>query len=224
MSEVLLIHGACFGAWCWQAVIAELAQLGVGARALDLPGREARASLADQAEAIVQTLERPAILVGHSAGGFAITAAAQKSPLVTGLIYVAAYVPVAGMSLAQMRRAGPSQPMAGAFKVDRAAGLFGFDPTRTRALFFHDCEDASARLCRQAIAPMEQGLDEVALGLPRAAIICSADRAIPPEYQRHMAAGLEQREMACGHAPFLAQPRALAAMIAELAGKMRPLG
>ncbi|MGV8954915.1 MAG: alpha/beta fold hydrolase [Cypionkella sp.] len=215
MSEILLVHGACFGAWCWERVIPELRALGHAARAIDLPGREADASLADQAEAIVAELRGPTILVGHSAGGFAITAAAEASDLVTGLIYLCAYVPVAGMSLAEMRRAGPSQPMTGAFVVDPAAGLFGFDPTRARALFFDACEDASARLVQQAMAPMETALPSVARAktLPRGAIICSTDRAVPPAYQRQMAAGMVQVEQPWGHAPFLQDPVGLAAEI-----------
>jgi pimeloyl-ACP methyl ester carboxylesterase len=218
MSEVLLIHGACFGAWCWDAVIPELKLKGATARAIDLPGRGAPASLNDQAAAIDAALTGPTVLVGHSAGGFAISAAASSQVL--GLIYVAAYVPRPGMSLAQMRRAGPSQPMAGAFEVDRASGLFGFRPGPARELFFHDCEDASRRLCAQAIAPMEQALDKLR-GLPSAAIICTEDQAIPPDYQREMASGMEQHEIACGHAPFLAKAAELAGKIAELARGMR---
>ena len=220
MTEVLLIHGACFGAWCWDQLVPELAAVGIAARAIDLPGRNAAASLQDQARAIATALRGPTVLLGHSAGGFAITAAAALSENVAGLIYLAAYVPVAGMTLAQMRRAGPSQPMAGAFEVDRAAGLFGFQPERARELFFHDCADASAQLCRQALAPMETALTAVRTDLPRGAIVCTQDRDLPPAYQRSMAAGMTQAEIACGHAPFLAEPRALAASIAALLGKI----
>lgn len=215
MSEILLLHGACFGGWAWEGVVPALEGLGHQARALDLPGREGPATLADQAEAIVSALRGPTVLVGHSAGGFAITAAAEASGLVAGLIYLCAYVPVAGMSLAQMRRAGPRQPMAGAFVVDRAAGLFGFERARARALFFDACTDASARLVRQAIAPMETALASVARAeaLPRGAIICAQDRAVPPEYQRAMAAGMARRERDWGHAPFLQDPLGVAAEI-----------
>jgi pimeloyl-ACP methyl ester carboxylesterase len=215
MSEILLVHGACFGAWAWEAVVPALEGLGHQTRAIDLPGRSGPASLADQAEAIVAKLRGPTVLVGHSAGGFAITAAAELSDLVSGLVYLCAYVPVAGLSLAQMRRAGPSQPMAGAFVVDRAAGLFGFQPERARGLFFHDCADASARLVAQAILPMEQALPSVARAeaLPRGALICTQDRAIPPEYQRVMAAKMEKRDLPRGHAPFLSDPRGLAESI-----------
>jgi pimeloyl-ACP methyl ester carboxylesterase len=215
MSEILLVHGACFGAWCWEQVCPALEVLGHRTRAIDLPGRGGPASLSDQAGAIVAALRVPTILVGHSAAGFAIAAAAEASGLVAGLVYVCAYVPVAGMTLAEMRRAGPSQPMAGAFEVSADRQMFAFKPERARALFFHDCEDASARLVAQAVAPMEQAMVSVARAraLPRAALICAQDRAVPPEYQRVMAAGMAQRERDWGHAPFLQDPAGLAAEI-----------
>ena len=45
-------------------------------------------------------------------GGYAITAAAELAPQnIAQLIYLAAYVPVSGASLADMRRMAPSQPL-----------------------------------------------------------------------------------------------------------------
>ena len=37
-ADVVLVHGAWHGAWCWQRVLAGLAQRGVSAHAIDLPG------------------------------------------------------------------------------------------------------------------------------------------------------------------------------------------
>ncbi|MBH1974310.1 MAG: alpha/beta fold hydrolase, partial [Rhodobacteraceae bacterium] len=92
MSEFLLIHGACHAAWAWDRVIPALAAQGHSARALDLPGRGGHATLDEQARAVLDALQGPTVLVAHSAGGFAMTAAAQMDPaLVAGLIYVCAY-------------------------------------------------------------------------------------------------------------------------------------
>ena len=38
MPDILLIHGAAHGAWCWHRVIPALERLGHTARAIDLPG------------------------------------------------------------------------------------------------------------------------------------------------------------------------------------------
>ena len=225
MSEFLLVHGACFGAWAWEGVVPDLERLGHTARAIDLPGRGGAATLAQQAQAVVDALRRPTILVGHSAGGFAITAAAQLDPrLVAGLIYVCAYVPIAGFSLAQMRRAGPSQPLAGTFRVAADRQTFEFDPAMAPALFFHDCKDplaAAARLCTDSVAAMETALQDTTCAerLPRGYVVCDDDRAIPPQYQRAMATDIaRQTALPCGHSPFLAMPEQLAQCIATSLG------
>lgn len=95
MSDSLLIHGSCHGTWCWEAVIPALAALGHHARAIDLPGRDgAPVRLADQAQAILAALHRPALVVGHSAGGYPITAAAERDAThIPGLVYLCATCP-----------------------------------------------------------------------------------------------------------------------------------
>lgn len=220
MVEVLLVHGSCFGAWAWEAVIPALAQQGHRARAIDLPGRGgAQTTLKAQAAAIVAALTAPTVLVGHSAGGFAISAAAETAPdLVLGLIFVAAYVPKPGLSLADMRRAGPSQPLRGSFRLTPDRRAYSFDPDRCAELFFHDCPNAqaaTARMCLEPVAPQETPLS-VLRPLPRAAVICTEDRAIPPDYQTAMAEGLPHLRLASGHAPFLSMPANLAAKLHQL--------
>lgn len=79
MAEVLLVHGAGHGAWCWHRVIPALAPLGHQAPAIDLP-QTAPTRLADQARAVLGALPRPAAIVGHPAAGSPITAAAEAAP------------------------------------------------------------------------------------------------------------------------------------------------
>jgi pimeloyl-ACP methyl ester carboxylesterase len=223
MAEILLIHGAGFGAWAWEAVIAALAARGHSARALDLPGRGgAETTLQAQVKAVVAALQGPTVLIGHSAGGLAVSAAAEAAPdLVTGLIYVAAYVPRAGLSLADLRRAGPAQPMQGAFRLTPDRRAYGFTPERCEALFFHDCTHpaaVTAQLCLEPLAPHETPLPQLSRleTLPRAAVICEDDRAIPPGYQRQMATGMAQVALPSGHCPFLSMPDRLAGVLNDL--------
>lgn len=234
MPDILLVHGAAHGAWCWHRVIPALTALGHRARAIDLPSHgddttgSANVTLDAYADAILGAVRGPTILVGHSMGGFPITAAAQKAPdRITALIYLCAYLPKPGLSLAEMRRAGPRQPLAGAFKIDDTRTTFTFDPALAPALFYHDCpaEDvalALRRLCPQPIRPQETPLPDAARAeaLPRFYITCTADRVIPPEYQESMAAGLPPDRvtaLTCGHSPFFAAPEALAQRIDAIA-------
>lgn len=221
MAEVLLIPGSCFGAWAYDRLIPQLAALGHCARAVELPGRDgADVALEDHAKAILAALGAPAVLVGHSAGGFPVTLAAALAPRqVMGLIYLAAYIPRPGRSLADLRRAGPSQPMRGAFHIADDRASYRFDPQRCSDLFFHDCMDAdalTARMGPEPIRPQETRFPCAVPQLPRAAIIARDDRAIPPDWQRAMAAGLPQEELPSGHCPHLSMPKALAAVIDRL--------
>lgn len=232
--DILLIHGAAHGAWCWHRVIPALAALGHHARAIDLPSHgddttdPAQVTLNSYAQAILNATQGPTLLVGHSMGGFPITAAAQLAPdRFTALIYLCAYLPVPGMTLAEMRRAGPRQPLAGSFQIDATRTTFTFELDQTPALFYHDCpaDDvalARRRLCAQAIAPQETPIPDTARAeaLPRHYIRCTDDRAIPPEYQSTMAARLPPdhiHDLATSHSPFFAAPQALAQKIHAIA-------
>src|SRR5215813_11346731 len=109
MARFLLIHGAFHGAWCWRKTVAELEKRGHQAQAIDLPGQGddttllSQVTLESMADRIVETLggsSGRAVLVGHSAGGMAISAAAEKAPeRIEVLIYVCAFLPRNGESL-----------------------------------------------------------------------------------------------------------------------------
>jgi pimeloyl-ACP methyl ester carboxylesterase len=238
MSDFLLIHGSCHGAWCWHRVIPALSALGHRARAIDLPSHGRDRTPADQvtldsyAAAILAALDRPTIVVGHSMAGYPITVAAEADPRqIAALVYLCAYVPVSGMTLGDMRRAGPRQPLAPAIRVDKAAGTFGFDPAQTDALFYHDCDpqaQALAALCLtpQPITPQETALTLTTRSqdLPRHYIRCLDDRAIPPEYQAVMAEGFapgHHTTLDASHSPFLACPQALADRLDAIAAALR---
>lgn len=234
MARILLIHGSAHGAWCWRDVLPLLAAAGHDARALDLPSHGAdrtppgEVTLESCADAIIAAMEGPTVLVGHSMGGFPITAAAERAPgKVAALVYVCAYVPVAGMTMADMRRAGPRQLLTDAIQVAPDRVTMTIDPAKAAAKFYHDCPQdiadyAVPRLCPQPIAPLEEPIASTARAeaLPRHYVICEDDRTIPPEYQETMSAGIaDVRRLPCGHSPFFAMPDRLAAILNSIAGK-----
>ncbi len=95
---VVFVHGAWHGAWCWAPVLDELRAVGVPAVAVDLPGHGADPRpLADVAGDTAHVLEvldgidGPVVLVGHSYGGVVITGAGVH-PNVRHLVYLAALV------------------------------------------------------------------------------------------------------------------------------------
>jgi pimeloyl-ACP methyl ester carboxylesterase len=231
MSELLLIHGTCHGAWCFDLLIPELAALGIIARAIDLPGRDGSPTTLDAyAQAILAAASPDTILVGHSAGGFAITAAAEADPTrFRGLVYLCAYLPAPGQSLADMRRAGPSQPLMPAIRMAEDRQSFTIDPTFAQNAFYQDCPaditaTAIARLCPQPVTPQQTPLwPKAAPTLPRHYVVCAQDQTIPPDYETRMAGALPPERvhtLASGHSPFLSMPNTLAALLAEIQQEM----
>jgi pimeloyl-ACP methyl ester carboxylesterase len=233
---LLLVHGSCHGAWCWDRLLPELAARGIPARALDLPGHgqdrtpPAQVALDSYAIAIrraVTEMGGRAALLGHSAGGYAIAAAAEADPqMVEKLIFLCAYLPVSGQSLSDMRKVWHEQPLVPHIRRSPDGHSFDFDPDRIPELFYHDCPAetvtfARAHLCPQPMAPQVTPLNLSGAfeAIEKHYIVCADDRAIPPAYQRVMAGGLPAgrvSELPASHSPFLSMPDLLADRIAGL--------
>lgn len=238
MSDIplLLVHGSCHGAWCWDHLLPRLADRGIRASAIDLPGHgqdrtpPAQVTLDGYARALrqaVAALGGRAVLLGHSAGGYAISALAQAEPqMVEKLIFLCAYLPVPGQSLSDMRKVWPEQPLLPHIRRSDDGHSFTFDPACLTQVFYHDCppeavDFARPRLCPQPLAPQ---VTPLALGaafdaVEKHYIVCARDRAIPPDYQRVMARDLPPgrvSELVASHSPFLSMPGPLADRIAGI--------
>lgn len=230
MSDILLVHGSCHGVWCFRDLIPALEALGHTARAIDLPSHGADqtplkdVTLDTCGQAVADALGDSTAVLGHSWGGYPISRAADLAPgKIARLIYLCAYAPWDGHSLADMRRAAPRQPILDAV-IKSADGLsYTIDPAKARRVFYHDTpagtEDfANARLCAQPILPQETPitLGEGFAKAPKSYIRCNNDQTIPPEFQRTMTQNWPAQdvyEMDTSHSPFLAAPKELAALI-----------
>lgn len=231
MARFLLVHGASHGAWCWRDTVPALKDMGHDVIAIDLPSHgDDPTPLADvtldlYAKAILDRLDAPAILVGHSMGGYPITRAAQvDATRIQRLVYVCAYTPWPGLSLAQMRRKADRQPLVEAIRRNPDGVSMHFDPEMAGEKFYHDCPDilpyALPRLCDQALAPMETALGDPLPDLPRSYITCLQDHAIPPEFQAEMAARLpeaDRHSLNSSHSPFFSMPMQLARCLDQIA-------
>jgi pimeloyl-ACP methyl ester carboxylesterase len=239
MAQFMLVHGAFHGAWCWEPLIAELAAAGHTAHALDLPGSgddptpvEA-VTLDAYAERICGRLAEqpePVTLVGHSMGGVAITQAAARRPEQIGrLVYVAAFLPADGQSLADLAALpeGAGDGMQANMVVEGDPPVATMPQDAAREVFYGECEPeqttwALERLRGQPVVPF---VTPVALGAngggPAAAYVVAAqDRAIPPALQRRMAAeggATDVVEVDTDHSPFLSRTAELAAILERFA-------
>lgn len=230
MSDILLVHGSNHGAWCWRDVIPALRALGHEARAVDLPSHGtdttplSEATLAGCVDAVAEALADNTFVVGHSWGGFPISGAADLAPgRIARLIYLCAYVPRDGYSLAEMRRLAPRQPLLKAIQKAEDGLSFTIDPHQLEAVFYHDCPPetvayARDNLCPQAIKPQETS---ISLGqgfhtVPKSYIRCMNDQTIPPEFQVEMTKDWPESDvyaLQTGHSPFFAAPDDLAQLI-----------
>ncbi len=236
MARFLLIHGSCHGAWCWRDLLPLLRQAGHQAEAIDLPSHgqdrtpAAEVTLDLYARAIVaaaRAMGGPVVLVGHSMAGYPITAAAELAPeTIERLVYLCAYPPAPGQSLADRRRAAARQPLLPHIRRTPDGLAWTVDPDRLAEVFYHDCppgtvDYARAHLTPQPIRPQETvlALTERSAGLPRHYIRCTDDRTIPPEWQEAMTADWPAASVSTlptGHSPFFAAPAMLAQSLIEI--------
>lgn len=233
MADFLLIHGACHGAWCWRDMIAPLADLGHTARAIDLPGHgldttpNDAVTLTSCARAILAASTPDTLIVGHSWGGYPISAAAEIDPkAMRGLIYLCAYVPISGMAMSDMRKLSKRQPLIGAINRSTDKTTFTFAQDRIRDLFYHDCPNdtlayALPLLREQIIKPQATPLivtDRFA-NVAKSYIRCADDQAIPPEFQLELAKDFPDDRlfhMQTSHSPFFSDPKGLATMFDQV--------
>jgi pimeloyl-ACP methyl ester carboxylesterase len=98
---VVLVHGAFADAGSWAPVTERLVAASVPVTAIVNPLRGIKHDAAYVASAISQ-IPGPVLAVGHSYGGAVITNAVPQTRNVVGLVYVAAFAPDEGETLAEI--------------------------------------------------------------------------------------------------------------------------
>jgi hypothetical protein len=211
--EVVLIHGAFHGPWCWELVAHELRSRDVGVHIVDLPFTGFDADVAAARAAIVDA--GPDAVVGcHSYGGVVADAALVGLTGVSRIVYVAAIVN-AGIDVF----AGETPAIVDAILPDGM--MVRFDDARARDVFYGDSDDHTVAQMVRQLRPMVMDLMAfVSEPPPRPLagsvyVICTNDGAIPVAGQRRVAALCdEQVEWPTDHSPFLTRPTELARLLA----------
>ncbi len=228
IRNVVLVHGGFVDGSGWEGVYRSLRSKGFNVSVVQNP----TTSLADDARVTRRVLAQqdgPAILVGHSYGG-AVISEAGSDPAVAGLVYIAAFAPDAGESVASLIK----DPPAGAPVPPILPPQDGFlllDRTKFAASFAADVEPELARFMADAQVPWGVEALQGAVGQPAWKsrqswyLVATDDRMIPPAAQRAMAqrAGATVVEVAGSHAIYVSQPEAVARLIATAAREARPM-
>ena len=238
MSVFVLVHGGWQGRWAWEKVAPLLEEAGHKVVAPDLPGHgddrtpPGEVSLGGYAGRVVgvlDALEEPAILVGHSVGGMAISEAAERRPEgVETLVYVCAYLLPDGVSALQMSQKNAETPLTQSVRADEGRGVLTIEPAAAaREALYGECpeEDAARAVARLGDEPIAPALEPVSLTqanfgrVPRAYVTCGRDRAIMPSLQREMYTQTPCRDVATidtDHSPMLSRPGELARYLLSL--------
>ncbi len=175
---------------------------------------------------ILDGLDGPAVLVGHSYGGAVITEAGTH-PNVAALAYITAFAPDKGESvnslIAGFPTDGPQPPILpprdGFLFLDRDkfAGSFAGDVPAAQAAFMADSQ------VPWGVDALGGAITEPAWrAKPSWYLLVTEDRMIPPPAQRAMAerTGATVTEVGGSHAIYVSNPAAVAGVIAQAAGSI----
>jgi pimeloyl-ACP methyl ester carboxylesterase len=193
---VVLVHGAFADASGFGRIVQQLSARGYPVIAAANPLRSV-ASDAASVRALLDSIEGPVVLVGHSYGGTVISKAAAGDSDVKALVYVAAYVPDTGETAAQLTTQFPGSDVPASLKPvglpDGGTDLF-LDPAVFPASFAGDVPVREAKVFALSQRPATAAaLNEPFPGtpawrsIPSYDLVSGADRIIPPAAQRFMA-------------------------------------
>lgn len=235
MGNYVLIHGGSDSGSVWEGVVPRLRERGHVVHAPDLPAHGedetpvGEISLGSYAACICERLDEvdgPAILVGHSSGGVAITQAAEYRPeKIEALVYLAAYLPRNGQSLLELVESDPEVGGDGVI-VREDEGLLEFPEKLAREAWGTDLTEVVwdrhwERTRPEPLAPLVTPVlttEENFGRVPRVYVETLRDRGVSPTLQRRMRSALPCRVLSIdtGHMPMLSAPRQLADLLASL--------
>ncbi|MET9271403.1 alpha/beta hydrolase [Kribbella sp. NPDC003557] len=234
---IAFVHGAFADSSGWSATIAALdaEKFPVIAIPNQLRGL---AGDARSVRSVLETIEGPVVLVGHSYGGAVIGEAARGADNVAALVFVAAYILDEGESIATVldpqrfpgSLLGPDTTLERPFANPDAPGGTDSDlyiaVDHFAEVFAADLPEEQTRLMSLEQRPLSlSALTGVAaarpawLDKPSWALIAEHDNAIPPAGQRWMAerAAATLGSVGSSHAVMLSQPAAVTETILEAA-------
>ncbi|BDE06901.1 peptidase M13 [Vulcanimicrobium alpinum] len=202
--NIVLCHGAFADETAWKRVAPLLQQAGAKVAVVTLPGhsdadtaRAGAVTLADYVAAVNAKLDEagpPALLVGHSMGGVAITQTAEQYPdKIRALVYLSAYLPANGKALQDYAN-DPESKLGPGLKIDAQHGVGTISADTMRAAFFNntsaaDAEAGLARLRPEPLQPFGTPVHTTAQKwgrVPRFYITTLRDQAVGPALQKSM--------------------------------------
>jgi pimeloyl-ACP methyl ester carboxylesterase len=219
---VVLVHGGFVDGAGWEGVYGLLKMDGYDVAIVQNPTLNLAGDVAATRRIIAQA-KNPVVLVGHSYGGVVITEAGND-PKVSKLVYIAAFAPDKGESVASLIKdpvpGAPVPPI-----LPPQDGFLFLDKAKFAASFAADVEPGKARFMADSQVPWGVGALDGAVSEPAWKekpswyLVATDDRMIPPAAQRFMSerAGATMTESAGSHAIYVSRPDEVAAIIRQAA-------
>src|SRR5213593_2968538 len=225
--NVVLVHGGFVDGSGWEGVYHSLRKDGFNVSIVQNP----TISLADDVQWTRRTIaaqKGPVILVGHSYGGVVITEAGND-PKVVGLVYITAFAPDKGESVAKLiANPAPGAPVPPILPPQD--GFLFLDKAKFAASFAADVDASAAEFMAQSQVPW--GLNALNGEVTEASwrtkpswyLVATDDRMIPPAAQRFMSkrAGSTVLESPGSHAIYVSRPAPVVALIEQAARALQP--
>jgi pimeloyl-ACP methyl ester carboxylesterase len=223
---IVLVHGAFADASSWNGVIERLQQQGCTVVA---PANPLRGVATDSAylASVVNQLDGPVLLVGHSYGGAVITNAAATG--VVGLVFVAAFAPDEGERLGDIEASSKDSVLNSALvqrqyptgQGTETATEFAIDPALFREAFAADLPTEQTAVMAATQRPVAASAFTDVSGppawktLPSWAVVATGDKAAGSDVVRSMAqrAGADILEVEGAHVIMISQPQVVADLI-----------
>ena len=173
--------------------------------------------------ALLDSLEGPKVVVGHSYGGLVLSGAVEGRDDVRHLVYLCAFLLDKGARVLDDLMDLEPPPLFDALRT-ADDGRSYIDPDGAVAAFYAECPESLARAAIARLRPMapnstrHECLGEPWKQIPTTYIVCEKDGAINAEAQRRMAtrAGTVLT-LDTDHSPFLSRISDTASIIAEAA-------
>ena len=216
--NIVLVHGAFVDQTSWKPVADILTKKGYNVTLVENP----LTSLAADVDATKQALAKQdgkTVLVGHSWGGVVITQAGDD-PKVSALVYVSAFAPDVGQSLATLAKSGPATEGGAAIYPDEKGDLY-IDPKVFPSAVAADLPPEIAESLANHQLPLNHTAFEAPVDTaawrdkPTFYVISTKDKVIAPEVQKMFAARMKAQttEVAGSHASLVVHAKEVAEAI-----------
>jgi pimeloyl-ACP methyl ester carboxylesterase len=224
---VVLVHGGWADASSWNAVVERLEDRGYTVVAPPNPLRGLQYDAA-YLSSVLATISGPIVLVGHSYGGMVLTDAATGHPNVKALVYIAAFAPDLGDSIATLEAMNPGSEVGLAALTLRPypGGVDAYiTPSVFHSVFCADVPTSTAAVMAATQRPIDFAVEAEPSGppawrtIPSWFLVASDDHAIPAATERFMAkrAGATTVEISASHVAMVSHPDAVTDLILDAA-------